>query len=302
MLVLGAQVLIGASYRVAFQMEYEKLSPLLKAVHASGLTLMLIVLALLLLTGPYHQIAERGQDTEDLRSTASRIMELALVPFAFGIGAHLFSLGENALGRPAAAAVAAGGVLAALGFWYALGLIAKRRKSPQERVDPMSSEKQEQQGRTSVKDRIDQVLTEARVILPGAQALLGFQFIAMLSESFTKLPQSSKLLHVGSLAAVALATVLLMTPAAYHRIVENGEATEDFYRVACRLILSSLVPLALGLSGDFFVVLDKVSESKLPALAGSLGMLALFLGCWFGLTFFQRVRQRGQPELQLARA
>ena len=146
------------------------------------------------------------------------------------------------------------------------------------------------------------MLTEARVILPGAQALLGFQFIAMLAESFAKLPQSSKLLHIGSLSAVALATILLMTPTAYHRIVENGEATEPFYRVASRLVIGSLVPLAVGLCGDFFVVLLKASESKPLAIGASLGMLALFLGGWFGLPFFQRQRRQPVPELNLAQA
>src|SRR5205809_3141382 len=100
MLVLGAQVLVGASFQAVFQTQYEELTPLLKAVHTSGLCLLLVVLGLLLLTGPYHQIAQRGQDSESLRDAASRIMELALLPFALALGASLFSLTDQPFGRP----------------------------------------------------------------------------------------------------------------------------------------------------------------------------------------------------------
>ena len=43
--------------------------------------------------------------------------------------------------------------------------------------------------------KIEQMLTEARVILPGAQALLGFQLAVVLTQAFDRLPPSSKTLH-----------------------------------------------------------------------------------------------------------
>lgn len=138
------------------------------------------------------------------------------------------------------------------------------------------------------------------MILPGAQALLGFQFIAMMSQQFTKLPDSSKLAHISSLAAIALATMMLMTPAAYHRIVENGESTERFRRFATRTILLAMVPLALGLCGDFFVVVRIVTDSApLSGFASGL-MLLMFLGGWFGLTGFVRL-QHDRLQVQVAR-
>ena len=47
--------------------------------------------------------------------------------------------------------------------------------------------------------RIEQMLTEARVILPGAQALLGFQLAIVLTDTFEKLPILSRLLHAAAL-------------------------------------------------------------------------------------------------------
>ena len=40
MLVLGAQVLAGGTFRAVFQTGYDRLPPALKAVHASSMTLI----------------------------------------------------------------------------------------------------------------------------------------------------------------------------------------------------------------------------------------------------------------------
>jgi hypothetical protein len=61
---------------------------------------------------------------------------------------------------------------------------------------------------TLLKTKIEQLLTEARVIIPGAQALLGFQFVVVFVRSFAELPGW---VHAVALAAIALSVVLLMT-------------------------------------------------------------------------------------------
>ena len=79
--------------------------------------------------------------------------------------------------------------------------------------------------------KIEQMLTEARVILPGAQALFGFQLAIVFTQSFGVLGTAPMLVHAASLLLVALAVVLLMAPAAYHRIVYEGEVSADMHRV-----------------------------------------------------------------------
>ena len=148
-------------------------------------------------------------------------------------------------------------------------------------------------GGTKLLDKIDQLLTESRVIIPGAQALLGFQFVAILMDGFDKLPASSQYVHIASLALMGIAMVLLMTPAAYHRIVENGEDTPRFYTFASRIILWSMVPLAAGLTGDFFVVVRRVTGSATLGLAISLPALLLCYAAWFGYTLSRRQHHAG---------
>ena len=76
---------------------------------------------------------------------------------------------------------------------------------------------------TPLATKIEQLLTEARVIIPGAQALFGFQFVAMLTNGFDHLPQASKNMHAVALGLIAINVVLLMTPAAVHRLSFGGD-------------------------------------------------------------------------------
>ena len=135
------------------------------------------------------------------------------------------------------------------------------------------------------------------MVLPGVQALLGFQFIVILMEGFQKLPAYLKYVHLASLCLIAISTILLIAPAAYHRIVEQGEASERFYRLASKLIVLALAPLALGMCGDLFVVMMQVTKSLTLSLVVSAVMLLVFYGLWFGYAFYKRARgRRGAPE------
>ena len=97
------------------------------------------------------------------------------------------------------------------------------------------------------------MLTEARVVLPGAQALFGFQLAIVLTQAFEQLPSVSRMTHAASLFLVALAILMLMAPAAYHRIVHAGEDTRDMYRIGSALVTMATAPLALGLAGDIYL-------------------------------------------------
>ena len=144
---------------------------------------------------------------------------------------------------------------------------------------------------SELSNRIKQVLIECRMVLPGAQALLGFQFITVFMERFEQLPSALKELHIVSLLLVAFCTILLITPAAYHRIVEAGEDSERFHAFASRMLLCAMVFLAFGVSGDFLVVLLRVFSSAAPAVSLAGLLLLFFLGLWFGSTGYLKARR-----------
>ena len=149
---------------------------------------------------------------------------------------------------------------------------------------------------TDLSDKIKQVLMEARMVLPGVQALLGFQLICVFSDSFERLSFAAKILHLASLSTIGVCTVLLLAPVSYHRIVEKGEDSEQFHQFAGRLLLWAMVFLGLGAAGDFAVVLHKISGSW--PIAGGIGSAAaaVCFTLWFGYTSWTRERWRGLGE------
>ncbi|MBV9923798.1 MAG: hypothetical protein JOZ96_02060 [Acidobacteria bacterium] len=296
MLVLGAQVLVGFQFRSVFEQGFDKLplpSQLLKLL---GLGLLLLAVALIISPAAYHRLVERGEDTHEVHRYTTKLMAWALLPFCFGIGIDLYVAVQKVVGWKTGAAAGAFGTLTAAFFWYGLEFYMRRERAEEVEAAKGRSEMSEAQGekpdeKERLSNKINHVLTECRVVLPGSQALLGFQFISVLTESFDKLPPLSKYIHLASLGLNALTIVLLITPAAYHRLVERGEETEHFHRFASKVLVAALVPLALGLAGDIYVVVQKVSDSQLVSVVAALVVLAIFWELWFGLTLYRRTQR-----------
>ena len=74
---------------------------------------------------------------------------------------------------------------------------------------------------------------------------------------------------------------MLMAPAPYHRIVYAGANTEDMYRVGSALVTGATLPLGLGMAGDVYVVIAKISGSL--AIGSFIGGAAFVLltGLWY---------------------
>jgi len=285
-LILGASVLLGFHFRAPFEPAFERLPATSQYLKTLGLVLLLLSITLIMSPGAYHRIVWRGNDSPDVQDFTTRVMDVALFPFLLTLGIDFYAVVGRFLG-------ATGGVLAgtlmsgvAFLFWYGPGLIWRKQNSRSRKKNRRGAEME----KTPLKDRVEQVLTEARMVLPGVQALLGFQLATMLMEGFDKLPQSSRYIHVVSLILMGLCVVLLMTPAAYHRIVERGEDTESFHRFASRLLLVVMIPLPLGICGDLFVVIRKVTASSSLSIASALVILMLFYGFWFAFPAYRRTQ------------
>ena len=123
------------------------------------------------------------------------------------------------------------------------------------------------------------LLDEARLILPGIQSMFGFQLIATFTEAFGKLGAGERVIHLAALSLMAIAIVIIMTPAAIHRERGSREVREDFIDISSALILASMLPLAVGLCLDFYVVVSVIIDSRWGAgLAAAL--FAVFVFFW----------------------
>lgn len=124
------------------------------------------------------------------------------------------------------------------------------------------------------------IIEEARVFLPGLQAVFGFQTIAVFNQRFDDLETYAQVCHLLGLLLLVVSMAMLMTPAVYYR-AQHGFATSYMVKVSRRTMRGALIPLALGLSLDMLTVMSLATDSLVLGIAAALASLLLFVGLWY---------------------
>jgi hypothetical protein len=150
----------------------------------------------------------------------------------------------------------------------------------------------EKSAELSLTDAVHFLLEESRMVLPGIQALFGFQLIAVFSTAFgEKLSRGEQHLHLAAVTMTALAVALIMTPAAFHRQRGPHHVTDAFIKVSTRLLLWSMWPLSSAICLDFYLV-GRVISGEPWATAAAAALFAVYIVLWFLLPrmrFLQRL-------------
>jgi Family of unknown function (DUF6328) len=130
-------------------------------------------------------------------------------------------------------------------------------------------------------------LDETRLLILGAQVLFGFQFNGAFQELFEQLPPGARQLQCAALLLIMTTIGLLIAPSMRHRIVEAGQASNDVLAAVTLFAGLAILPLALGLSLDLFVTLERI-YGPAPGLfaGGAFFVLAVFF--WYLLKFVLR--------------
>jgi hypothetical protein len=158
---------------------------------------------------------------------------------------------------------------------------------------PRSTEKSAESEPLTLVHAAELLLEECRMVLPGIQALFGFQLIAVFSSSFAeRLSTGEQRLHLVAIGLVVVAVAIIMTPAAVHRQISATSLSRAFIVASTRLLLWSMPPLALGICLDFYLVARLIlGPSPLVAILATV-LFAMFLALWFVLP---RVRSLREP-------
>lgn len=131
------------------------------------------------------------------------------------------------------------------------------------------------------------------MVLPGIQALFGFQLIATFNQRFTLLAIYDQYLHYAALISIAVSAAIIMTPAAYHRIAERFTNSNRFIRIASRLVAIAMVPLMLAICADVYLLGLMITESVLVSSLMGLALLGLLSGLWFVFPLLAARHNRG---------
>ena len=85
--------------------------------------------------------------------------------------------------------------------------------------------------------------------------------------------------------------ILLMAPAALHRLSFRGEDSPDFVTIGSVFVIAAPVPLALGITLDTYVAARRSLESDAGALAAALFSALLLFGLWYAYPLWRRRSQ-----------
>jgi uncharacterized membrane protein YidH (DUF202 family) len=138
-----------------------------------------------------------------------------------------------------------------------------------------------------VDEEMRHLIEEARVILPGLQALFGFQTIAVFNDRFEHLANYAKVCHVLGLAMVIVAVAMVMTPATYYR-ARDGNATHVMAKISSFMIRGAMAPLAFGLGLDMFTVIYVATDVVSISIGAGVATFMLLACLWFVLPWRER--------------
>jgi hypothetical protein len=283
LLILGTQVLFGFQFNGIFQELFVELPYPSRVLETSGLTLLMVSIAFLIAPSMHHRLVESGQDNARVLRLATDFAGFALLPLTFALAFDMFVAVAWTLGRATGITIAATFFLVAVLSWYLLGFLLRSKK-------PVMAK--DKTVRTPLDVQIDQLLTEARLIIPGAQALFGFQFAVTLMRAFAELPDAVKMLHIVALCCIGVAVILLMAPASIHRIAFGGEDDRAFVKVASWFVVAAPLPLAFGIALDTFVAAGRALQSDRAASLLSLTAIVVLLGTWYVYPLAQRLLKK----------
>lgn len=142
--------------------------------------------------------------------------------------------------------------------------------------------------RETLEEEATHVTDEARMLLPGVQAVLGFQLVAVFNQRFEALSAGEQVAHLAAFLLMALAMGLVMTPAAYHRQVERGRVSRRFIDMSSTLLMLAMLPLIAGICLDTYLIARLILQDQDLAMIVAAVTALLLAGLWYGLPAFCR--------------
>jgi hypothetical protein len=101
-----------------------------------------------------------------------------------------------------------------------------------------------------------ELLNELRVVLPGVQALFAFLLIVPFNERFASVTGSERGIYTVALLASAVACVLFITPAAFHRLRFRRHDKAQLLRIGNRCAIAGLLALAVAMIAGVYLVTE----------------------------------------------
>jgi hypothetical protein len=159
---------------------------------------------------------------------------------------------------------------------------------------PDESDDSEESSAERANRELIELLNELRVALPGVQFLFAFLLIVPFQQTRDSLTSFQLDVYYVALLASAVATGLLIAPAAQHRVLFRQHAKENLLKRSHRSAFAGLIALGVAICAALLLVVDVLfDETKAWLTAGIVG--ALLIWWWIAVPFWKRARSKQDP-------
>jgi hypothetical protein len=129
---------------------------------------------------------------------------------------------------------------------------------------------------------VAELLQELRVAFTGVQILFAFLLGLAFTQRFGQLEGFGLAVYTTALMTTALATLVLMAPVSFHRLVFRRRQKVALVVMADRLLIVGLALLIPAISSSVLLILD-VALGRGPAIIGSSLTTVVALLAWYAL-------------------
>ena len=136
-----------------------------------------------------------------------------------------------------------------------------------------------------------ELLNELRVALPGVQFLFAFLLIVPFQQKVDQITDFQRGVYFVALASAALATAMLIAPAAQHRVLFRQHDKEGLLRRSNQSAVTGLLALGLAICSAVLLVVDVLFSLTLAWLTTG-GLAAVLLWWWIAVPYWQRAHNR----------
>ena len=174
---------------------------------------------------------------------------------------------------------------------------ADGRQEPPARESALRSAEARGETLDQLLDRnLAELLQELRVAITGVQVLFAFLLGLAFTQRFRDLDGFAVSVYTVTLMATALATVLLIAPVSFHRLVFRRRLKSALIEVGDRMLRAGLALLVLAISSGVLLVLDVVL-GRGPGIVAGAAVLLVAAVTWYALPVWaRRTAAGGHPD------
>jgi putative flippase GtrA len=127
---------------------------------------------------------------------------------------------------------------------------------------------------------LGELLQEMRVAITGVQVLFAFLLTVPFTQRFEKVTAAERRVYFLAIVVAAISSLLLIAPAANHRLLFREGTKERLLRAANGLVIAGLIALALGIGLSLYLATTLVYGTGVAAVAAAI-VAGVTVFTWF---------------------